>query len=181
MTDIKIQLSNYLSCCCQHVPPGSVSHSVIARAGDEGPHEGSQSRTFVWSSVSHGVTAPPATAACGPRSRTTRGPRVSGREGRLRQPAHCQGHLIINIVCIQVTVYSHPNLELHVVKSVVEAPLEEVGVAIVILQRSVNVVWTFRISAANRLIGEVVQSRRRPLLTFKTLLRHYVRRALTPQ
>ena len=37
-------------------------------------------------------------------------------------------------------VYSHPNLELHVVKSVVEPPLEEVGVAIVILQRSVNVV-----------------------------------------
>ena len=42
-------------------------------------------------------------------------------------------------------------------------------------------------SAANRLIGEVVQSRRRPLLgpssafTFKTLLRHYAKRALTPR
>ena len=43
------------------------------------------------------------------------------------------------------------------------------------------------ISAASRLIGEVVQSRRRPLLgptsafTFKTLLRHYAKRALTPR
>ena len=47
-------------------------------------------------------------------------------------------------------------------------------------------------SAANRLIGEVVQSRRRPLLgpspgspssafTFKTLLRHYAKQALTPR
>ena len=34
-------------------------------------------------------------------------------------------------------------------------------------------------SAANRLIGEVVQSWRRP--TFKTLLRHYAKRALTPR
>ena len=51
-------------------------------------------------------------------------------------------------------------------------------------------------SAANRLIGEVVQSQRRPLLptrafswlkaptsalTFKTLLRHYAKQALTPR
>ena len=42
-------------------------------------------------------------------------------------------------------------------------------------------------SAVKRSIGEVVQSRRRPLLgpssafTFKTLLRHYAKRALTPQ
>ena len=44
-----------------------------------------------------------------------------------------------------------------------------------------------RTSAANRLIGEVVHSQRRPLLgpsppfTFKTLLRHYNKRAFTPR
>ena len=42
-------------------------------------------------------------------------------------------------------------------------------------------------SASNRLIGEVVQSQRRPLLaattafTFKTLLRHYAKRVLIPR
>ena len=146
MTDIKIQLSNYLSCCCHHVPPGAVSHRVTTRAGDEGPHEGSQSRTFVWSSVSASVTAPPATAACDPRSRTTRGPRVSGREGHPRQPAHCQGHHILSSSSFCLVMCRHQDLELHVVKSVVEAPLEEVCVAIAILQGSVNVVWTFRIN-----------------------------------
>ena len=44
-------------------------------------------------------------------------------------------------------------------------------------------------SVANRLIGEVVQSRRRPswlkaptsAFTFKTLLRHYAKQTLTPR
>ena len=46
--------------------------------------------------------------------------------------------------------------------------------------------WRVTSSAANRLIGEVVQSRRRPLLgptsafTFKTLLRHYANQPARP-
>ena len=42
--------------------------------------------------------------------------------------------------------------------------------------------WTLSTSAANRLIGEVVQSRLKAptsVFTFKTLLRHNAKRALT--
>ena len=40
--------------------------------------------------------------------------------------------------------------------------------------------YKLAISAANRLIGEVVQSRRRPLLVLSHL-RHYAKQALTPR
>ena len=46
-------------------------------------------------------------------------------------------------------------------------------------RRKNNSVLPVFISAENRLIGEVVQSRRRPLLG--PLLRHYAKRALTPR
>ena len=113
----------------------------------------SQSRTIVWSSVSASVTAPPATAACDPRSRTTRGPRVSGREDRQRQPAHCRGHPILSSSSFCLVMCRHQYLELHVVKSVVEAPFEEVGIAIAILQGSVNVVWTFGINCGHKMVS----------------------------
>ena len=140
MTDIKIQLSNYLSCCCHHVPPGAVSHRVTTRAGDTKVrnHEPSFEALCQPASPPRQRLQLATPAAEPPEARGSREGRVANVNLHIALSESSNPLILFITFCLVMCRYQ--DLELHVVKSVVEAPLEEVGVAIAILQGSVNVV-----------------------------------------